>query len=148
MEDSNFKIRKLRKTDTEKLYKFFNSLSEKTKYFFHPHPFDRKTAENLCSEKKKNVLRYVLIIDDKIAGYGFLWDLHRDFPSLGICISDDFHGKGLGKILLDYLINFAKSKNKKGLCLTVYNDNEKALNLYKKVGFEIERIIYSMKLKF
>jgi len=50
--------------------------------------------------------------------------------------------------LMEYLIDFAKKKNKKGIVLTVYKDNERALNLYKKYGFEIERIIYSMKLKF
>lgn len=145
---SGFKIRKLRKTDFEKLYEFFLSLSERTKYFFHPHPFDRKTAEKLCKEKDKNTERFIAIIDEKIVGYGFLWNLNTDFPSLGICIRDGFQGKGIGKRLMEYLINFAKRKNKKGLCLTVYRDNERAFNLYKKFGFEIERVIYSMKLKF
>ena len=148
MEDKNFKIRKLSKKDTEKFYEFFNSLSDKTKYFFHPHPFDRETAEKLCSERDKNTVRFVAIINKKIAGYGFLWNLNNDFPSLGICISDNYQGKGIGKELMEYLIDFAKKKNKKGIVLTVYKDNERALNLYKKYGFEIERIIYSMKLKF
>lgn len=148
MEDKNFKIRRLKKTDTEKFYEFFTSLSERTKNFFHPHPFDRKTAEKLCKEKDKNVLRYILIMDKKIVGYGFLWNLNNDFPFLGICIRDDFQGKGLGKILMEHLIKIAKDRNKEGLCLTVYKDNEKAFELYKKFGFEIERIIYSMKLKF
>ena len=49
---------------------------------------------------------------------------------------------------MEHLIEIAKSMGKKGLCLTVYKDNEKGFNLYKKIGFKIERIIYSMKLKF
>jgi len=141
-------IRKLNKTDTEKFYEFFTALSERTKYFFHPHPFDRETAEKLCNERDKNIVRFVVIIDEKIVGYGFLWDLDKDFPSLGICIRDGFQGKGIGKGLMEYLINFAKKKDKKGLVLTVYEDNEHALCLYKKYGFEIERVIYSMRLKF
>jgi len=148
MEDKNFKIKKLRKRDTEKFYEFFTALSERTKYFFHPHPFDRETAEKLCNERDKNTVRFVVIIDEKIAGYGFLWNLNNDFPSLGICIRDDFQGKGIGKGLMEYLINFAKKKDKKGLVLTVYKDNENAISLYQKYGFEIERVIYSMRLKF
>jgi ribosomal protein S18 acetylase RimI-like enzyme len=148
MEDKNFKIKKLRKRDTEKFYEFFTALSERTKYFFHPHPFDRETAEKLCNERDKNTVRFVVIIDEKIAGYGFLWNLNNDFPSLGICIRDDFQGKGIGKGLVEYLINFAKKKDKKGLVLTVYKDNENAISLYQKYGFEIERVIYSMRLKF
>jgi len=148
MEDKNFKIRRLKSTDTEKLYEFFTALSEKTKHFFHPHPFDIETAEKLCKEKDKNIVRFVGIIEEEIVGYGFLWNLNNDFPSLGICIRDDFQGKGIGKGLMEYLINFAKKKDKKGLILTVYKDNEKAFSLYKKFGFEIERVIYSMKLKF
>jgi len=141
-------IRKLKKADTEKFYEFFTALSERTKYFFHPHPFDRETAEKLCNERDKNTVRFVVIIDEKIAGYGFLWNLNNDFPSLGICIRDDFQGKGIGKGLVEYLINFAKKKDKKGLVLTVYKDNENAISLYQKYGFEIERVIYSMRLKF
>ncbi len=148
MEDKKLKIRRLRKTDVNEFYEFFTCLSEKTKNFFHPHPFDRETAERLCKEKDKNTVRFIAIMDDKIVGYGFLWNLNSDFPSLGICVRDDFQGKGIGKTLMEHLINTAKNKNKKGLILTVYKDNEKALNLYKRYGFEIERIIYSMKLKF
>jgi L-amino acid N-acyltransferase YncA len=120
MEDKNFKIRKLSKKDTEKFYEFFNSLSDKTKYFFHPHPFDRETAEKLCNERDKNTVRFVAIINKKIAGYGFLWNLNNDFPSLGICISDNYQGKGIGKGLMEYLIDFAKKKNKRGLYPSVF----------------------------
>jgi len=49
-------------------------------------------------------------MDEKIAGYGFLWNLNNDFPCLGICIRDDVQGKGIGKGLMEYLINFAKEK--------------------------------------
>ena len=146
-EGKELMIRSLKKGDKKILYEFFKSLSEKTKYFFHPHPFDKETAIKLCEEENSDVVRFITVDGNKIVGYTFLSNLKSEYPSLGICIRDDFQGRGLGKILMEHLIEVAKSMGKKGLCLTVYKDNEKGFNLYKKIGFKIERIIYAMKME-
>lgn len=149
MGKEEFFIRRLKKEYEENFFEFFKALSEKTKNFFNPHLFDRETARKLCRENKKTIRRFVISNKKgEIFGYGFLSALDREFPTLGICIRDDVHGKGLGKMMMEYLINYAKSRNKKGILLTVFKDNKRAFNLYKKYGFKVEREIYSMKLKF
>ena len=61
----------------------------------------------------------------------------------GIYIGDDsFLGKGYGKDALETLIKYGFEE----ICLNriwaeVYSINENALNLYKKVGFEVEGIL-------
>lgn len=58
---------------------------------------------------------------------------------IGISIHDDFHGRGIGSAMLGALIDAADNwLNLQRLELTVYVDNEPAIRLYQKFGFEIE----------
>ena len=116
-------------------------MSEKTKYFFHPHPFDRKTAEKLTGPEidDPDIKRYMAVEDTskEMIGYVFFWDFAKDFPWLGISVRDDFQGKGLGKKLLNFMEQVARNHNKKGIQLTTMKDNEIALHLYKKMEYKI-----------
>ena len=54
-----------------------------------------------------------------------------------LLIDDNFQGKGLGLKLLDMLIGIAQEKGLKSVYGVVLNDNNKMLNLARKMGFEI-----------
>jgi putative acetyltransferase len=59
--------------------------------------------------------------------------------SIGLCVHDDFHRRGIGSGLLAALADVADNwLNLRRLELTVYVDNEPAVRLYKRFGFEIE----------
>ena len=143
------KIRRLQRKDKERFWEYFQALSERTKEFFRPHPFDKETAEKLCEENDPNVARFITVekinCKEKVIGYSFLWNLNQDFPSLGIGIRDDYQGIGLGKVLINHLIETGKSLKKKGLTLTVVKENKSALSLYSKLGFKIEKEFYEKK---
>jgi putative acetyltransferase len=58
---------------------------------------------------------------------------------IGICVHDEFHGRGIGTALVGALVETAdKWLNLRRLELYVYVDNEPAIRLYKKFGFVIE----------
>jgi L-phenylalanine/L-methionine N-acetyltransferase len=58
---------------------------------------------------------------------------------IGLCVHDDFQGRGIGSALVGTLVDVADNwLNLRRLELTVYVDNEPAIRLYKKFGFEIE----------
>jgi len=58
---------------------------------------------------------------------------------LGMAVHDKWAGKGVGTALMKAAIELAdKWLNLTRLELTVYTDNESALRLYKKLGFQIE----------
>lgn len=61
--------------------------------------------------------------------------------SLGISILNEYQGLGLGNKIMEELIKKAIEMNKKKIDLEVRVDNYKAINLYKKLGFEEEGII-------
>lgn len=55
--------------------------------------------------------------------------------SIGLGVRKEYHGFGLGTILVDQAINFAKSSGYKSMELGVLSDNLPAQGLYKKMGF-------------
>lgn len=65
----------------------------------------------------------------------------KEYPAhLHIDISPDYQKKGLGKKLIDALIEHLKSRGVRGLLLNVSADNESGIGFYKKYGFtELKR---------
>ncbi len=53
--------------------------------------------------------------------------------------------KGLGEKLLNFAITYIKKKGYKLVSLEVDKENEKAINLYKKLNFKIERVFFENK---
>jgi L-phenylalanine/L-methionine N-acetyltransferase len=62
---------------------------------------------------------------------------HR--AEIGMMVRDDWHGKGVGKAMMQAVIDLAdKWLNPTRIELTVFTDNERAIALYRKFGFEAE----------
>jgi ribosomal protein S18 acetylase RimI-like enzyme len=59
---------------------------------------------------------------------------------VGLAVKDDFQGQGIGSYLLSNLIDLAIVNKVDKLFLDVFSKNQKAINLYKKYGFELVRI--------
>ena len=55
----------------------------------------------------------------------------------GFRVFEEFQGKGYSYKMLSEVIKLAKKRSDKPLVLYVYADNEIAINVYKKAGFEI-----------
>lgn len=59
---------------------------------------------------------------------------HR--AGLGIALYQKYTGYGLGRILMDRMIKYAKQLGYEQMELTVVQGNERAIGLYKSAGFE------------
>lgn len=55
---------------------------------------------------------------------------------IGISVVKDEWGKGIGSMLMQKIIDHAKSCNIEIISLEVRSDNDRAINLYKKFGFQ------------
>ena len=52
-----------------------------------------------------------------------------------------YWGKGIGKIMIDYIIQFAHQLDLKSLYLKVWTNNLRAISLYEKNGFNLKKKI-------
>ena len=58
---------------------------------------------------------------------------------LGISVAKDYWGKGIGKSLMVWCLNWVHGKSHiRKVNLSVRDDNHRAIGLYKKMGFVVE----------
>jgi L-phenylalanine/L-methionine N-acetyltransferase len=63
----------------------------------------------------------------------------RHAATIGLTVRDDRHGRGIGTVLLQAILNLADNwMNLTRLELQVCTDNQSAVQLYRKHGFEVE----------
>ena len=98
---------------------------------------------------KNHMITAVILSNQAPVGYGHL-DFESDRIWLGIAISENFTGKGLGSLMMTFLISHAKIKNVREVFLTVDKENKSAIFLYNKFGFikynESNESYYIMRL--
>jgi L-phenylalanine/L-methionine N-acetyltransferase len=105
---------------------------------FTSQEFWRKRTEN-PSEDRTGI---VAVLDGTVVGSAGIQHYNgrrRHAGSVGMCVHDDFHGRGIGSLLMAALIDVADNwLDLKRLELAVYVDNAPAIGLYRKFGFQVE----------
>jgi ribosomal protein S18 acetylase RimI-like enzyme len=123
------------------LAEFFETVHEDgSDNFFHPHAMTREAASERAAYVGED-LYFVMTRGSKILGYGMLrgWDQGDQIPSVGIIIHPDFRGKGLGKLLMNFLHVSAALRGAKEVLLHVDQRNEVATKLYRSLGYKLTR---------
>ncbi|MGE7852678.1 GNAT family N-acetyltransferase [Bacillus paramycoides] len=100
------------------------------------------------TEKPRNLF-LIVEVHNRIVGFSRCEgsDLKRlsHKVEFGVCILKEFWGYGIGKNLLLQSINWADENEVKKISLQVLEINKKAIQLYKKVGFEVEGVLKNDK---
>ncbi|KRQ87797.1 Spermidine N(1)-acetyltransferase [Caloramator mitchellensis] len=96
--------------------------------------------------EKNNALFIVAVADGKIIGaLSFSGGGRKRLAhtgEFGVSVLKEYWGKGIGQELIKYLIDWAKeTKIIRKINLRTRSDNERAVRLYKKLGFEEEGLI-------
>jgi diamine N-acetyltransferase len=53
-----------------------------------------------------------------------------------ICVREDFRGKGVGKFIFNYIVDYAKNLNVDAIELDVFASNNEAIRLYETMGMK------------
>lgn len=111
-----------------------------------PYPTEEIWRQRLTetSAPGKTDVSLVAELDGKVVGMAGLHPAslslrRRHVMSLGISVAPTAQGKGVGKALMDALLDYADNwAQVLRIELGVYADNERAIRLYERCGFEHE----------
>ena len=100
--------------------------------------FDDFWNENILKSELENENSYYIVAkeNDDIVGFGGLWKSIDDIHITNIVTKKILRNKGIGKAILNELINQAKVFGYNIITLEVNETNSTAISLYKKFGFE------------
>lgn len=79
---------------------------------------------------------HVLIWDDKLVAYGVQMSILDEMHLLNLTVSSEFQKMGVGRILLDFLIDDALMHQAIKMVLEVRRNNLGAIFLYESSGFD------------
>ncbi|MBQ2610684.1 MAG: GNAT family N-acetyltransferase [Butyrivibrio sp.] len=131
--------------DGEAVFVNFNETHAETDYLLsYPdeNSFDAQQEAEFLKEKTEspNEIEIVAVVDGVVAGTAGIETVGAKYKlkhraELGIAILKEYWGLGLGKALMEACIECAKDAGYTQLELNVVAENERAVSLYKKMGF-------------
>ena len=135
-------IRRAEPDDCDAVYEMFTASTVYSGTLQLPYP-SREYWRRRLSENPDNVYYLVGIIEGRIVGMAHVAPSprlrRRHAGAIGISVHADWQGKGLGKELMSAIVDLADNwLNLTRLELEVYADNEAAIRLYERFGFEVE----------
>lgn len=115
-------------------------------YDFWPRTFDECNYWYLKKTEKSYNEYYVYVDNDEIICYVSIKNINKKIGSatLGIVMNPAYQSKGYGYIIMQDFLKRYFDHGYKSMNLTVARFNARAIKLYKKLGFKIERRTYSL----
>lgn len=142
--------------DKDKLLQYFETLSEKSKKRFGPHPFTMEAIVNTFKDtanykmfvakdsENDTIIAYTVVkigwVDfdkDRLHFYGL--SLKPKDATIAPSVADNWQGRGLGSKFFWYVIDYLKTTigiTRLILWGGVQSNNEKAVRLYKRFDFK------------
>lgn len=134
-------IRPIGPDDGPRMYDLFRRMSPRSRKYFWPHPFTPDAAEAWAKRASdpEYVVRVAVGQDGRLGGYTWYHRADERLPLVGIGLTDDAQGRGLGRRLLETLADEARRTGRGGIRLTVHKENRRAQALYSRCGFRFSR---------
>ena len=154
MQNNDIEIRRAKFSDIEKLDSLLFQV-HKVHSDARPDLFV-SGAKKYTDEQLRQILTdetkpiFVATQNGTVLGYAFCVFInngenasHTDIITLYIddlCVDETCRGKGIGKLLYEYVIEFAKKCGCYNVTLNVWADNKNAVAFYEKIGMHIQKI--------
>jgi len=128
--------------DLDDIWNIFNKVVQEGKYIPVINPVtSRFEKENwYFRQKEEDNIVVVAEIDKHVVGQCMIehigWDAAYHVGELGIIIAPEYRNIGIGQILIQESLIAAQDKPFEKIILSCFHTNLRALNLYKKLGFQ------------
>ncbi|MGE6259846.1 N-acetyltransferase family protein [Heyndrickxia sporothermodurans] len=140
------KIRSIQLSDAESFVHLLTEIDDSGFMLFEPgervtnKEKEEKRIARFLEDKRSTIL--VAVADEQLIGYliaiGGSVNRKKHSAYLVLGVSEKYRGKGVASQLFNELFKWAKEKEFTRLELTVIKENEKAFQLYRKMGFVLE----------
>lgn len=144
-------IRRAEPSDAAGIARTFQSRSAAAGTLQNPYPSIADWVERLNRDAASNYI-FVALADDEVIGHAGLHGSknarRQHVWGLGISLREDWQGRGVGTRLMQTIIDLADNwLGALRLELTVYDDNARALALYRRFGFVEEGVHRAFALR-
>jgi L-amino acid N-acyltransferase YncA len=91
--------------------------------------------------------------DGKVIGFGMYGEFrfreaYKYTVEHSVYVDKDYHGKGIGKLLLQELIELAKKQNLHTMIAVIDEENQSSIDFHEKFGFKTVGVIKDSAFKF
>ncbi|MEZ5371798.1 MAG: GNAT family N-acetyltransferase [Microthrixaceae bacterium] len=136
-------VRPILPSDADRLTRFHQRQSAESIYYryFSARPrLSKKDLHHLTHVDYLDRVAFVALLGDELVGVG-RYERWGDRPVAEVAFFiDDEHGqRGLGSVLLEYLVAAARERGLHGFTASVLPDNAKMLAVFSSAGFEVSR---------
>jgi RimJ/RimL family protein N-acetyltransferase len=143
-DDRKVFVRRFTEGDKDSVAEMMASLSEEAVRWGMP-PYTRERLERGWWSRMENVTALVALDGDRVAGYAglrkFSHPRRRGSSDYLIYLHQDYHNVGLGTAMTRHIVKLAEQEGLHRIGLSVVADNEIAIRVYEKVGFEVEGVL-------
>jgi putative acetyltransferase len=137
---SDVRIRAMEPDDAQRVAEIYNQRLVASMTLQIPFTSEAERAKRFAPSENDRLL--VAELDGRVAGHGGLHLYTRrraHVASFGMGVDTKYHGRGVGTALLAAIVDLADNwYNIRRIELQVYTDNDAAVRLYQRFGFEIE----------
>ncbi|MDO5063054.1 MAG: ribosomal protein S18-alanine N-acetyltransferase [Peptostreptococcaceae bacterium] len=96
------------------------------------------SKKSIHTEVDNPLGHYIVLMDrDRVIAYGGFWVVMEEANINNVAVAPEYRGRGISRILMDKLIEMAKTQGAKELFLEVRSSNYVAQNLYRSLGFKM-----------
>ena len=148
------KIRSYQIEDTQTILDIinYNILHSTALYDYNTRSFEQQ--KSILEDKiAKGFPVIVAELDGKTVGFGMYSEFrfkeaNKFTVEHSVYVGNDFHGKGIGKILLSELIELAKKQGLHTMIGVIDSENQSSIDFHEKFGFKTVGIIKDVAFKF
>lgn len=98
------------------------------------HPWSLESLKNLMEDE--NSVAFVAVDNEVICGYCGVNTILDEGYITNVAVLENYRNQGIGRMLVNALLDFAKERGLAFLTLEVRKSNTPAINLYSKNSFE------------
>ncbi|OUD34654.1 GNAT family N-acetyltransferase [Flavobacterium sp. FPG59] len=147
-------IRAYKTEDTQAILEIinYNILHSTALYDYNTRTLEQQMSI-LADKQSKNFPVIVAEIGGVVVGFGMYSEFrfreaYKFTVEHSVYVSQDHHGKGIGKLLLEELIVLAKKQNLHTMIAVIDSENHSSVEFHEKFGFKTVGIIKESGFKF